>query len=78
MKKFLTKAGVAVASCLFFTVIVPILLTSAQNSLFAAGFGIMFVFFGICLYLLMTSNFFKTENEMTETAKDGREMEPAA
>lgn len=71
MKKFLIKAGVAVASCLFFTVIVPILLTSAQNSLFAFGFGIMFLFFSLCLYLVMTSKFFnnteKTEAQVVST-----------
>lgn len=64
MKKFLVKVGIAVASCLFFTVIVPILLTSAQNSLFAFGFGIMFLFFALCFYLVMTSKFFN--NEKTE------------
>jgi hypothetical protein len=81
MKKFLLKAGITVASCLFFTVLVPILLTSAQQSLFAAGFGIMFVFFAICFYLLMTSTFFDSGKETKtkdETAKDKKAMEPAA
>lgn len=77
MKKFFLRAGIAVASCLFFTFIVPVLLTSAQNSLFAAGFGIMFVFFAICFYLLMTSKFFNTE-KMTEAIQDEKTLEPAA
>lgn len=76
MKKLFTKVAIAVLSCAFFTVIVPILLTSAQNSLFAAGFGLMFVFFAICLYLLMTSKFFKTKDELAaETEKTT--LEPA-
>lgn len=65
MKKFLIKAGIAIAVCLFLTIIVPILLTSAQNNLFAFGFGVMFVFFSLCLYLLMTSNFFNTGKPAT-------------
>lgn len=73
MKKLLTKAGIAIASCLFFTIVVPILLTSAQNSLFAWGFGLLFLFFSICLYLVMTSNFFnnkeKTPDEAVETSE---------
>lgn len=67
MKKLFTKAVVAVASCLFFTVVVPILLTSAQNSLFAFGFGVMFLFFSICLYLVMTSDFFTKDKTPKET-----------
>jgi hypothetical protein len=76
MKKLFAKVAIAILSCAFFTVIVPILLTSAQNSLFAAGFGIMFVFFAFCLYLLMTSDFFKTKDEL-EAAKE-KTLEPAA
>jgi hypothetical protein len=66
MKKFFIKAGIAIAVCLFFTIIVPILLTSAQNNLFAFGFGVMFVFFSLCLYLLMTSTFFNTGKPAAE------------
>lgn len=71
------KVAIAIASCAFFTGILPILLTSAQKSLFSAGFGIMFVFFAVCLYLLMTSTFFKTKEELDGTAKkEEKAVEP--
>lgn len=66
MKKIFTKAALAVASCLFFTIVVPILLTSAQNSLFAFGFGLLFLFFALCLYLVMTSDFFNKDEAPAE------------
>ena len=78
MKKFFMRVAIAVASCLFFTIVVPILLTSAQNSLFAAGFALMFLFFGICLYLLMTSKFFKTKQELEAEEAAKKTVETAA
>lgn len=78
MKKLFTKAGIAIASCLFFTIGVPILLTSAQNNLFAFGFGVMFLFFALCLYLVMTSNFFNTGKKTPTVQVIAEGQEPAA
>lgn len=71
MKKLFAKTVLVAVFCVFFTVFAPILLTAAQENLFSLGFGIMFFFFAVCLYLVMTSDFFKTKEEllMEESAK---------
>lgn len=73
MKKLVGKVAMVVMSCVFFTIAVPVLFTTAQNNLYFFGFGSLFVFFGVCLYLLLTSPFFKTQDELVEQAQ---ELEP--
>lgn len=64
MKHLFAKALLVVIFCGFFTLGVPILLTAAQGNLLSLGWGIMFVFCAISLYLVMTSDFFETKDKL--------------
>lgn len=66
MKKNVLRILLSLASCIFFTVGMPIIATTAQNNLYSIGCGVMFVFFALCLYLLLTSDFFKTNEELAQ------------
>lgn len=64
MKHFIAKVVLVMIFCAFFTLGVPIMLTAAQENLLSLGWGIMFVFCAICLYLVMTSEFFEKKETL--------------
>lgn len=74
MKTLMKKASLVVVSALFFTLIGPIIVTTAKHHLFSIGFGLLFLFFGACLYLVLTSTFFNSEEAERDAAGTGSEM----